>query len=89
MNMLRNIRITLKNLVRDTLGEDLAEVSSGLSKGAKACIACGAIVATAYGANALSNAANDTSDKAAVKVGAPIGGGQNDKSEKTTSVYKQ
>ena len=53
--MFSNIRNTMKKFFVDTLGEDLAEVSSGLSKGAKTAIVLGAIAASAAGTNALSN----------------------------------
>ena len=71
--MFTKIRNTMKKLIVDTLGEDLAEVSSGLSKGAKTCIVLGAIAATAAGTNAMSNASNSASDAAANRVGAPVG----------------
>src|SRR5687768_2797126 len=84
--MFTNIGKTIKKLYWDTVGEDLAEMSSGLSRGAIACIACGAIVGTAVGANALANGANDTSVKASNKVGAPVGG-KTEKPADTKSVY--
>ncbi len=71
--MFKNFRNTMKKLIVDTLGEDLAEVSSGLSKGAKTAIVLGAIAASAAGTNALSNSSNAASDTAAQKVNAPIG----------------
>jgi hypothetical protein len=71
--MFTNIRNTMKKFFVDTLGEDLAEVSSGLSKGAKTAIVLGAIAASAAGTNALSTSSNNASDTAAGKVNAPIG----------------
>jgi hypothetical protein len=71
--MFTNIRNTMKKFFVDTLGEDLAEVSSGLSKGAKTAIVLGAIAASAAGTNALSTSSNNASDTAASKVNAPIG----------------
>lgn len=73
--MFSNFRSTMKKFFVDTLGEDLSDISSGLSKGAKAAIACGAIVAVSAGATSLSNSANSTSDNAANRVGAPLGAG--------------
>ena len=63
--MFTKLRTTMKKLIVDTMGEDLAEVSSGLSKGAKTCIVLGCIAASAAGANALSNSSNSASDTAA------------------------
>lgn len=71
--MFSKIRNTMKKFFVDTLGEDLAEVSSGLSKGAKTAIVLGAIAASAAGTNALSNSANSASDTASKKVNDPIG----------------
>lgn len=70
--MFNAIRLTFKKLVADKRGEDLAEVSSGLSKGAKAVIACACITATAAGAATLSNTANNASDTAGAKVVQPL-----------------
>ena len=70
--MFTKIRNTMKKFIVDTLGEDLAEVSSGLSKGAKTAIVLGAIAASAAGTNALSTSANNASDTAADKVNQPI-----------------
>jgi hypothetical protein len=72
--MIKTIRATFKKLLGDNRGEDLTEVSSGLSKGAKAVIACAVITATAGGATTLANGANSASDTAAKKVTAPVGG---------------
>lgn len=85
--MFTKIRNTMKKLIVDTLGEDLAEVSSGLSKGAKTAICLGAIAATAAGTNALSNSSNHASDTAAQKVNAPIGAAA-DPTPTAQAVYK-
>ena len=85
--MFTSIRNTMKKLFSDKRGEDLAEVSSGLSKGAKTAIVLGAIAATAAGTNALSNSSNNASDTAAQKVNAPIGA-QADKTPQSQAVYK-
>ena len=71
--MLKTLRTTFQKLISDKRGEDLAEVSSGLSKGAKTAIVLGAITAAAAGTNALSNSSNSAADTAASKVNAPIG----------------
>src|SRR6476646_7709351 len=70
--MFTTIKSTMKKFFVDTFGEDLAEVSSGLSKGAKTAIVLGASAATEAGTNALSNSSNNASDTAASKVHAPI-----------------
>jgi len=85
--MFNTIRATFKKLVVDTLGEDLAEASSALSKGAKTAIVLGAIAATAAGTNALSNSSNNATDTAASKVNSPIGA-QADKAGTSQAVYK-
>jgi hypothetical protein len=85
--MFTKIRATLKHFIVDTLGEDLAEVTSGLSKGAKTAIVLGAIASAAAGTNALSNSANSASDTAADKVNKPIGA-QADKTNPSQAVYK-
>jgi hypothetical protein len=85
--MLTKIRTTLKHFIVDTLGEDLAEVSSGLSKGAKTAIVLGAIASAAAGTNALSNSANSASGTASEKVNAPIGA-QAEKANASQAVYK-
>ena len=71
--MINIIRKTVKALISDKRGEDLAEISSGLSKAAKGVIACSTIAAVAAGTNALNNDANKTNDEAAKRVMAPIG----------------
>ena len=71
--MFKAIATTFKKLLSDKRGEDLTEVSSGLSKGAKAVIACTVIAATAAGATTLANTSNSASDTAAAKVTAPVG----------------
>ena len=71
--MIKTITKTFRALLSDKRGEDLAEISSGLSKGAKAVIACSVIAATAAGATTLNNTANSASDVAAQKVTAPVG----------------
>jgi hypothetical protein len=78
---------TVKKFVVDTLGEDLAEVSSGLSKGAKTAIVLGAIASAAAGTNALSQSSNNASDTAAQKVNQPIGATA-EKSGTSQAVYK-
>ncbi len=85
--MFSKIRNTMKKFFVDTLGEDLAEVSSGLSKGAKTAIVLGAIAASAAGTNALSNSSNSASDEAAKKVNAPIGA-QASTTQQSQAVYK-
>jgi len=85
--MFTKLRTTMKKLIVDTMGEDLAEVSSGLSKGAKTCIVLGCIAASAAGANALSNSSNSASDTAAAKVNAPIGA-EAAKATASQAVYK-
>lgn len=85
--MFSKIRNTMKKFFVDTLGEDLAEVSSGLSKGAKTAIVLGAIAASAAGTNALSNSSNSASDTAAQKVNAPIGA-QASTTQQSQAVYK-
>jgi hypothetical protein len=85
--MFTKIAITMKKLIVDTLGEDLAEVSSGLSKGAKTAIVLGAIASAAAGTNALSQSSNNASDEAAKKVNAPIGA-QAENSGRSQAVYK-
>jgi hypothetical protein len=79
---------TVKKFVVDTFGEDLAEVSSGLSKGAKTAIVLGAIASAAAGTNALSNSSNMASDTAAQKVNQPIGSGSDNVGAKAQAVYK-
>lgn len=71
--MIKTIRMTFAKLLSDKRGEDLTDVSSGLSKGAKAVIACSVIAATAAGATTLNNTANSASDVSAQKVSAPVG----------------
>ncbi len=85
--MFTKFRTTMKKLIVDTLGEDLAEISSGLSKGAKTAIVLGAITAAAAGTNALSNSSNAASDKAAENVNKPIGA-QAEKTPASQAVYK-
>ncbi len=85
--MFKNTLMTVKKFLKDTIGEDLAEVSSGLSKGAKTAIVLGAITATAAGTNALANSANSASDTAASKVNAPIGA-QASTTPQSQAVYK-
>lgn len=85
--MFSKFRTTMKKFFVDTLGEDLAEVSSGLSKGAKTAIVLGAIAATAAGTNSLSNSSNAASDTAAQKVNAPIGA-QASTTQQSQAVYK-
>lgn len=85
--MFTTIRNAMKKLLSDKRGEDLAEVSSGLSKGAKTAIVLGAIAATAAGTNALSNSSNNASDTAAQKVNAPIGA-QAAQTPQSQAVYK-
>ena len=85
--MFTTIRNAMKKLLSDKRGEDLAEVSSGLSKGAKTAIVLGAIAATAAGTNALSNSSNSASDTAAQKVNAPIGA-QAAQTPQSQAVYK-
>jgi len=85
--MFTTIRNAMKKLLSDKRGEDLAEVSSGLSKGAKTAIVLGAIAATAAGTNALSNSSNNASDTAAQKVNAPIGA-QAVSTPQSQAVYK-
>jgi hypothetical protein len=78
---------TLKKLFSDKRGEDLAEVSSGLSKGAKVVITLGVVTATAAGAATLSNTSNNATDTAAEKVVAPVGA-QAGKTQQSGPVYK-
>lgn len=85
--MIITIARTFKKLFSDLAGEDLAEVSSGFSKGAKTAITLGAIAAAAAGTNALSNSSNAASDKAAEKVNAPIGA-QASQTQQGSAVYK-
>ena len=85
--MFTTIRNTMKKLFSDKRGEDLAEVLSGLSKGAKTAIVLGAIAATAAGTNALANSSNNASDTAAQKVNAPIGA-QAATTPQSQAVYK-
>lgn len=86
--MFKTIRMTFAKLLSDKRGEDLAEVSSGLSKGAKAVIACSVIAATAGGTATLATTANKASDEAGNRVAQPLGvsGG---KTDPTTPSYKQ
>lgn len=85
--MFHAIRSTLRKLIADKRGEDLAEVSSGLSKGAKVVIACTVITATAAGAATLANTSNGASDAAAQKVVAPVGAAAGT-TQQTSSAYK-
>jgi len=85
--MINAIRLTLKKLLSDKRGEDLAEVSSGLSKGAKVVITLGVITATAAGAATLANTSNSASDTAAEKVVRPVGA-QAGQTQQSGSVYK-
>lgn len=72
--MIKAIRATFKKLLSDNRGEDLTDVSSGLSKGAKAVIACAVITATAAGAKTMNDGVNDANDKATKNVTAPVSG---------------
>ncbi len=85
--MLKTIKKTVKALLSDKRGEDLAEVSSGLSKAAKGVIAASTIAAVAAGTNALNNTANNTTDTAAKKVSAPIGATA-DQTQKSKAPYE-
>ncbi len=85
--MFKNTLMTVKKFLKDTIGEDLAEVSSGLSKGAKTAIVLGAITATAAGTNALQNSMNHASDTAAKNVNSPTGA-QAETTQNSQAVYK-
>lgn len=85
--MFNAIRLTLKKLISDKRGEDLAEVSSGLSKGAKTVITLGVVTATAAGAATLANTSNAATDTAAAKVVAPVGAPAGTTAQ-TGAVYK-
>jgi hypothetical protein len=71
--MIHAIRTTLRMLLSDKRGEDLAEVSSGISKGAKAVICLTVCAATAGGAAAMADSSNNAANEAAKRVNAPIG----------------
>lgn len=70
--MFTKIYNTTKKFLVDTIGEDLGSLSSGLSKGAIACITCGAIAATAAGTNALANDGNSATHQASENVNKPL-----------------
>lgn len=85
--MFKTFHISMKSLLNDKRGEDLAEVSSGLSKAAKTAIALGVIAATAAGTTTLANNSNSATDTASAKVNAPIGA-QAGQTAQSQSVYK-
>jgi hypothetical protein len=85
--MFNTIRKTVKALLSDKRGEDLTQVSSGLSKAALGVIAASTIAAVAAGTNALNNTANNTTDTAAKKVSAPIGA-QAETTQQSQAPYK-
>ena len=85
--MFETVRMTVKKLLNDKRGEDLAEVSSGLSKGAKVCITLGVVTATAAGAASLATTQNDTTDEASARIASPTGV-QGTKTQKAKKVYE-